>query len=145
MTLVKWNNQPSIFEDINQWFNLITYDNNQNNFQLNANWEPNFEIIQNDDDYIIKSELAGLAKKDVNIEIDGELLKISGERKSEFKNENSNHQFHKISYGSFEKSYRLPDDALIDKISAKMDNGILVITIPTIKPVKSVTKKIKIN
>lgn len=145
MTLVKWNNQTSIFEDFNQWFNLITHDNFQNNIENNTNWEPNFDIFQNDDDYIIKSELAGLAKKDVNIEIDGELLKISGERKFEFKNENSNHQFHGINYGNFEKSYRLPEDVLIDKISAKMDNGILLITIPTIKPAIPVTKKIKIN
>ena len=145
MTLVKWRNTPSIFDDINQWFNLVTNDVYQNNLQINDKWTPNFEIMQNNDQYIINAEMAGLSKKDINIEIDGELLKISGERNSVYNDESYSNRYSEINYGSFVKSFRLPENAMENKISAKMKDGILFITIPIIKQVIPDTKKIKIN
>ena len=145
MTLVKWKKAPSIFDDINQWFNLVTTDVNRNDLQINDKWTPNFEIIQNNDQDIINVEMAGLSKKDINIEIDGELLKISGERNSVYNDESYSNRYSELNYGSFVKSFRLPENAMENKISAKMKDGILFITIPTIKQVIPDTKKIKIN
>ena len=145
MTLVKWKKAPSIFDDINQWFNLVTKDVYQNNLQINDKWTPNFEIMQNNDQYIINAEMAGLSKKDINIEIDGELLKISGERNSVYNDESYSNRYSEINYGSFVKSFRLPENAIENKISAKMKDGILLITIPITKSVMPDTKKIKIN
>ena len=145
MTLVKWRKAPSIIDDINQWFNLVTTDVYGNDLQINDKWTPNFEIMQNNDQYIINAEMAGLSKKDINIEIDGELLKISGERNSVYNDESYSNRYSEINYGSFVKSFRLPENAMENKISAKMKDGILFITIPTIKPIIPDTKKIKIN
>ena len=145
MTLVKWRKAPSIFDDINQWFNLVTADVYRNDLQINDKWTPNFEIMQNNDQYIINAEMAGLSKKDINIEIDGELLKISGERNTVYNDESYTNRYSEINYGSFVKSFRLPENTMENKISAKMKDGILFITIPTIKQVIPDTKKIKIN
>lgn len=146
MTLVKWNNTALISDNLNQWFNLVTNDVYQNDLHINDKWTPNFEIMQNNDHYIINAEIAGLSKKDITIEIDGELLKISGERSSVYNNDDAyTNRYSEINYGSFIKSFRLPENTMENKISAKMNNGILFITIPTIKPVIPETKKIKIN
>ena len=145
MTLVKWKKRPSIIDDINQWFNLVTTDVYRNELQINDKWTPNFEIMQNNDQYIINAEMAGLSKKDINIEIDCELLKISGERNSEYNDETYSNRYSEINYGSFVKLFRLPENVMENKISAKMKDGILFITIPTIKPIIPDTKKIKIN
>ena len=101
--------------------------------------------MENNDQYIINAEMAGLNKKDINIEIDGELLRISGERKSVYRDNSYTNRFSEINYGSFVKSFRLPENTMEDKISAKMKDGILLITIPITKPAMPDTKKIKIN
>ena len=145
MTLVKWRQAPSMIDNINQWFNLVTSDVYRNDLQINDKWTPNFEIMQNNDQYIINVEMAGLSKKDINIEIDGELLKISGERNSVYNDESYSNRYSEINYGSFVKSFRLPENAMENKISAKMKDGILFIAIPTIKKVIPDTMKIKIN
>lgn len=145
MTLVKWNNKPTMFDDINQWFNLVTDDFYSNQENESRKWNPNFEITQNKDHYLIRAELAGLNKKDITIETIENMIKISGERNN-LNNKNSNNNlFSNIKYGSFTKSYRLPEDVLESKISAEMKNGVLNITIPIAEPVISKTNIIKIS
>ena len=144
MTLVKWNNKPSIFHDINNWFNMITDDfYNEQQFS-SENWVPNFDVIRNKDHYLVQGELAGLNKKDISIEIIDDKLKITGER-SINKNGESNNMYSQINYGTFEKSYQLPETILGSKITAKMEKGFLQINIPIAEPVLPESKKIKIN
>ena len=144
MTLVKWNNKPSLFNDINNWFNMITDDfYNEQQFS-SENWVPNFDVIRNKDHYLVQGELAGLNKKDISIVIINDTLKITGER-SINKNGESNNMYSQINYGTFEKSYQLPENILESKITAKMENGFLQINIPIAEPVLPESKKIKIN
>ena len=144
MTLVKWNNKPSLFNDINNWFNMIA-DDFYNEQQISSeNWVPNFNVIRNKDHYLVQGELAGLNKKDISIEIIDDKLKITGER-SINKNGESNNMYSQINYGTFEKSYQLPENILEAKITAKMENGFLQINIPIAEPVLPESKKIKIN
>ena len=145
MTLVKWNNKPSLINDINSWFNTITNDFHNNQINFNNNWDPNFDVIKEDGYYILIAELAGLNKKDVNIEIIEDILKISGKRKSNDNIHSPRNIYSQIDYGSFEKSFTLPGDVLENKIFATMENGILKIKIPIVKPVLPKLKKIKIN
>ena len=144
MTLVKWNNKPFLFNDINNWFNMIT-DDFYNEHQFSSeNWIPNFDVTRNKDHYLVQGELAGLNKKDISIEIIDETIKISGERSFNKKGE-SNNMYSHINYGTFEKSYQLPENIMESKITAKMENGFLQINIPIADPVLSESKRIKIN
>merc|ERR1711998_135531 len=128
MTLIKWDDKPSIFKDINEWFNIITDDFYNDQTNINNSWNPNFEIIKQKDNYIIIAELAGLSKKDITIELVENILKISGERKfNDTKNINEN-IYSQINYGSFEKSFKLNKNVNKTKINANMDDGILQIT-----------------
>ena len=143
MNLVKWNNRSSIFNDIDNWFNLVT-NNSYNNFGTeNEPWNPNYDIIQNKDNYLVQFELAGINKKDISIEIIENTIKISGVQNS--KNKDSNNSFYQTNYGNFEKSFELPENILDSKITAKMNNGLLQITIPIAEPVLPESIKVKIN
>lgn len=145
MTLVKWNNNPAVFENINQWFDLITDDNVLNQEYSTKKWEPNFELYQNNNHYLIQAELAGLNKEDISIEVIDNMLKISGERKEISGEDKSKNIYSHIRYGEFNESFKLTENVLDNKISAKMEDGILKVTIPIAEPVLPESKKIMIN
>eukprot|EP00456_Euglypha_rotunda_P043904 TRINITY_DN3448_c0_g1_i1.p1 TRINITY_DN3448_c0_g1~~TRINITY_DN3448_c0_g1_i1.p1 ORF type:complete len:106 (+),score=27.50 TRINITY_DN3448_c0_g1_i1:226-543(+) len=92
------------------------------------------DIVEAKDKYEVQIDLPGIDKKDVKIEIEKNVLNISGERKKEIKEENEKFSRIERSYGKFQRSLRLPKDVDQEKVSAKQDNGILVLTLPK-KPI----------
>lgn len=95
--------------------------------------------------YIMELEIPGVEADDINIDISGNVMTIQGERKLETITEDQDRNFHMIehSYGSFYRSFTLPDNSDVDKISADYKNGILTVEIPKLKDKKS--KRIKIG
>jgi HSP20 family protein len=94
--------------------------------------------------YHIDVDLPGVNKEDIKVDLKDGLLTISGERK--IKNEVKEEDFYKIetSFGKFSRSFNLPEDADIEHIEAKNENGVLEIVIPKLKKEES-TKTIEIK
>ena len=90
---------------------------------------PNVDIAESDTEIEISAELPGLKKEDININLENGRLTVSGERK--FKNEEKGKNYHRIesSYGSFSRSFYLPDSIDEDTINATYINGVLNVTI----------------
>ena len=80
MTLIKWINRPTLFDDVNHWIDSFSANTPINFYNKNNNWVPQFEVRQSDDSYQIFAELPGMNKKDVNIEVIDGNLTISGEK-----------------------------------------------------------------
>lgn len=95
-----------------------------------AIWAPAVDISETPKEYVVKAELPGLTKEQVKITIDNGMLVLSGERK--FEKEDKDEQHHRIerSYGSFSRSFSLPDDVLTDKISAECSEGVVRVHLP---------------
>ena len=91
---------------------------------------PKADIIENEASYELQLAAPGLSKEDFNIELKDSLLTVSGERK--FSNEKKEKNYHSIEtqYGSFSRSFSLPENVDGTKINAKYNNGILELTIP---------------
>ena len=143
MNLIKQYNQPSIFNGFNQLYGLKYIENEFTEDDYNEFWNPNFDIIRNDDYYLINGELAGTSKSDINIELTKNSLKISGKRSQ---NEDSDKNISsQINYGSFVKYFNLDDEICQKSIVAKIDDGILKVKLPILEPKKNKTKQIKIN
>jgi len=110
---------------------------------LQEAWYPSVDIHEDKNNLIIKAELPGIKKEDVSLEIKDNVLTIKGERKrdEEIKREN----YHRIErvYGSFSRSFTLPDAVKEDKVTAGYKDGILEITLP--KAEKAQTKAIPIT
>src|SRR5688572_17229660 len=94
------------------------------NFMLS----PKVDVSQNDDGWEITAELPGVAREDIDLRLDGDLLTITGEKRDERKDDKN--RFVERSYGSFTRSFQLPFAPDPGKIEADCDNGVLTIKLP---------------
>jgi HSP20 family protein len=110
-------------------------------------WMPAMEVVEKPQLLVVTAELPGLAAKDVNIAVDDGVLTISGEKVEEKKEgaEDSQYYVFERRYGSFRRSFTLPNSVDVDKISAEFDNGVLKVTMPKSENVKAKGKKISVS
>lgn len=94
-----------------------------------ADWIPAVDIAENDEEYQIKMELPEVRRKDVKVSINQGVLLIQGERNSQ--REEKNRKFHRVerSYGTFARSFMLPDDVKEDGVRARFEDGMLYLSI----------------
>jgi HSP20 family protein len=90
-------------------------------------WSPSVDIVENEKEYLIKAELPEIERKDVKVTVQKGILTFSGERR--FEREEKGRKYHRIerSYGSFVRSFDLPDDADPEHVEAKFSDGMLTI------------------
>ena len=106
---------------------------------------PKLDVSEDAKAYEITAELPGVEEKDVNLTLQDDVLTLSGEKKSEREEKKKEYHVSERSYGSFRRSFRLPDDVNPDKISAKFDKGVMTITLPRIAKVKPKGRSIPIK
>ncbi|TQV88775.1 Hsp20/alpha crystallin family protein [Aliikangiella coralliicola] len=140
MTMIRFN--P--FRELDSWFNAYNRSlaNQGKENPLSADWKPSVDIVESDKSFLIKAELAGVPKDDIQVQIDKNILTISGERKSEITDE----KHHRVEtfYGSFSRSFSLPENVSEESIKAESKDGILYLTLPKHEP-KEKLKKIEIH
>jgi HSP20 family protein len=90
-----------------------------------ADWAPAVDITEDDKEFVIKAELAGLKREEVKVTVEDGVLSISGERQTE--KEEKNKKLHRVerSYGSFLRSFTLPEVADATKVNAEFSDGVL--------------------
>jgi HSP20 family protein len=106
-------------------------------------WTPLADITEDDMEYVIKAELPELKKEDVKVTVENGVLTISGERK--FEKEEKKKKYHRVErgYGSFVRTFALPEDADADRVKAQFKQGILEVHLP--KNEKAKPKQIEVN
>jgi HSP20 family protein len=108
-----------------------------------AQWTPLVDITEDEKEYLIKAELPEMKKEDVRLTVENDVLAISGERK--FEKEEKGRKYHRVerAYGSFVRSFSLPEDADGSKVTADFKDGVLQVHLP--KSVKAKPKAIEIK
>lgn len=97
---------------------------------------PSVDVIENEKDFKVKVELAGMDPEDINVEVTGDVLTLSGERQEETEDKSDQDEDRggylrrEISYGSFKRTIPLPQSADGDEANATFKNGILTIDVP---------------
>ncbi|MDW7771437.1 MAG: Hsp20/alpha crystallin family protein [Desulfobulbaceae bacterium] len=104
---------------------------------------PSVDIFEEDGDMVVKAEIPGISKEDLNVSITEDTLTLSGEKKQEEKVERKDYHRVERSYGSFSRCFRLPDNVNGEKAKASFKDGVLEIRIPKTKETKA--KKIQIS
>jgi len=94
-----------------------------------VDWSPELEVRQNNGQFIVRTDLPGLKKDDVKVELTDNLLTISGERKEEKEEKREGYYRSERSYGSFFRQIPLPEGAKTDTAKAEFNDGVLEITI----------------
>ena len=107
---------------------------------------PRVDVVDYDDHIEIVAEIPGLAKEEVSVEIEENLLIISGQKTKDVK-ENSNKTYirRELKHSSFKRAFVLSDLFDKDDPEARFENGLLTVTVNKIKPTPPTTKKVKIN
>lgn len=92
-------------------------------------WSPRVDVKETKDAYEVLADLPGLDKKDINISLHDNVLTLKGERKYEEKKEDENRNYYERAYGSFCRSFRLPDKVQDKDIKAEYKDGVLRVTL----------------
>lgn len=111
-------------------------------FGLNA---PAVDVNEDDKVYKITAELPGLDEKNIEVSVTGDLLTFKGEKRQEKEEKDKNHYLSERSYGSFQRSFRLPDGVDQDKVAATFAKGVLTVTLPKTAEAQKQQKKIEIK
>ena len=133
----------------NGWFPTVFDDFFNNGFMPRANsTAPAVNVKETDKEYTMELAAPGIKKEYCRVGINDEgFLTVAIENKQEHKHEDKNHHYlrREFSYSNYEQNYTLPDDVEKDNISAKVEDGILTITMPKTAPKEKVTKSIEIS
>jgi HSP20 family protein len=94
---------------------------------------PDMAVCEKSDCYVVSADLPGLAADDLNVEVTGNRLTISGKRDEEQRNEGERYWTYERSFGHFTRSFVLPAGTLPDELEARLNNGVLEVRIPKVK------------
>ena len=147
MNLVKWDPFAEL-EEVSSRLNRIfgrtaARDETGRELLKVGDWAPSVDISETGESYMIMAEIAGVKKEDVQVTIEGGMLTIQGERKRE--NEEKDRKYHRVErfYGSFLRSFHVPEDADENSVKAEFKDGMLNIMLP--KSEKAKPKAINIS
>jgi len=152
MKLIPWTNRDvarplgSLQRHMNRLFDeFFGRDFAIEPFRGVGEWIPALDIAETDDAIIVKAELPGLARNDVELTLTDDVLTVRGEKKAE--NEEKTKSFHRVerSYGSFERSVRLSTSVKPDKVMATFKNGVLTVHLPKVEAARTRSVKIKVE
>ena len=110
-----------------------------------ALWAPQVETFRKDDKLVVRADLPGLAKDNVNIEVEDDTLMISGERSDEHRDDRDDYYRSERTYGRFFRAIQLPDGVDAEKIDATFKDGVLEVTIPAPKVQTPRNRQVKIR
>ena len=115
------------------------------NLEREIEWSPSVDISETDKEYLFRAELPAVNKADVHITVDGGMLTISGERKQKL--EDKKEKVHRVEtfYGSFYRSFSLPEDVDTAAIRAESQDGIITVHVPKTKVEEKKPTEIKIQ
>ena len=144
MTLVKWNPTRSVMTDFDRIFDSML-TNDLPRFSLAESWMPAVDVNETETEFLLSADIPGLDKKDVSIDIHDGVITIEGERAIDNEKSTDDYRIRERQLGSFNRSFRLPDNVNEVKVAAKFKNGVLKVTLPKTKEVIPEGRQIKIS
>jgi HSP20 family protein len=114
-------------------------------YNLSSEFLPRFEMRESDDAITVIFEVPGVKKEDVHLDINNGVLRIKGERKAPDRKDEEECYCSELGYGSFERSFRLPDSVDEGKVKAKHADGLLELTFPKREDRKRKSIEIKVE
>jgi HSP20 family protein len=144
VTIVRWEpfrELSSLQTEMNRLFNAA-FDTPAGNGNARR-WTPAMDLVETDDHFVLRADLPGMTESDVNIELEDNVLTVSGERRAE--HEEKREGFYRVerAFGSFSRALTLPKGIDAESVDAAFDNGVLEVRIP--KPEQRKPRKITIG
>ena len=146
MALVRWDparELDTLQGEMNRLFSSFFDAPTPGNGTTARRWIPAMDLVETDEHFVLKADLPGVAESDVNIELESNVLTISGERKTEHEAKKDGYYRIERSYGAFSRALTLPEGIDPDAVAANFDNGVLEVRIP--KPVQAKPRRVQIG
>jgi len=128
MALVLSNGTRSIRDPYSLARELLNWDPFVPSRQASA-FVPSFEVKETADSFVLRADVPGVAEKDLDVAVHNGVLTVSGSRQAEERKEGESYAIYERQYGSFSRSFALPDLADGERIEAKLDAGVLTLTV----------------
>ena len=103
------------------------------------------DVAEREKDYEITAELPGMAESDIEVNLSDDVLMIKGEKKEEKEEKKKDYYLSERRYGSFQRSFRVPEGVDTGKIEAKFKHGVLTLTLPKTPEAQKKQKKIEVK
>ena len=120
----------SLFNDMERAFGRLTHDNRA----FSAG--PAMDIREDEDQYVLEAELAGLTEKDIEVKVDNDILTLSRKIEEENEDKKDGYVVRERRHASFRRSFYLPKDVDREKIAAHFENGLLTLELPKAEKAK---------
>jgi HSP20 family protein len=147
MNMTVWNPLREM-ENMLERYNLATgrsITNNDTDFSI-AEWSPTVDIEEDDNNYLIRADVPGVDKKDIDVRLDNGVLSITGEKKVEKETGKGSKQHRTERYcGSFSRRFTLPTAIRPDKVDASYKDGVLTVKVPKAENARPKSIEIKIH
>jgi len=153
MTLTRWHRPElswtpfrqlsSLRDEIDRLFEAPLSSLTELSQPFSGGWVPAIDLYEDRDNYVVKMELPGMKKEEIDISLHNGVLSITGERKDEEKHEDAETYRSERFFGRFQRSVTLPAVVEGDKVNASYKDGILTVTLPKAEEAKP--KQITIN
>jgi HSP20 family protein len=130
-----FNRLSTLRDEIDRLF-AVPFAELANASHLLSGWTPALDVHEDKDNIIVKAELPGMKKEDINISLHDGSLSISGERRSEEKHENAEVYRSERYVGRFQRTVGLPTPVATDKVKAQYKDGVLTVTLPKTEEAK---------
>ena len=146
MTIVRYDpfrDLRTLQEEVNRLFSTnLTRGFGEEGIGRGA-WNPSVDIYENKDQIVLEAELPGMNREDFELSVENNVITLRGERQFEKKDDSDNYHRVERSYGSFTRSFTLPQTVSADGASAEYRNGVLRVTLPKREETKA--RRIKIS
>src|SRR5437764_3845994 len=148
MALIRWEpvrELNTIQTEMNRLFNTFfeAPAPTANSGQSMRRWLPAMDLVETEDHFVLRADLPGLSENDVNIELEDNVLTVSGERKAEHEERREGYYRVERASGSFSRSLTLPEGVNPEAVSASFDRGVLEVRIP--RPEQRKPRKVAIS
>jgi HSP20 family protein len=133
MAVIRWEPARELHTvqgEINRLFNSLFDTPTHATALRTRGWVPATDLVEGDSEYVLRADLPGLGEDDVTIEVENDVLTVSGERKGEHEEKRQGYYRLERSFGSFRRSLRLPEGVDAGAIVAGFDKGVLEIRVP---------------
>lgn len=139
--LARLNDIEDTFNKIRKYF----WEDDITPWETKNAWLPKVDIWEDKDKFVVEAELPGVEKKDIDVNVTGQLLTIRAVLNKKQESKDKNYYRAERSYGEFVRSVRLPNDIETKNIKASFKNGVLEIQLPKTKEAKDKTTKVEIE
>ena len=149
MALIRWEpvrELNTIQSEMNRLFNTFfeaSTPGNGGHGPSTRRWIPAMDLVESESDFVLRADLPGLSEGDVNIELEDNVLTLSGQRKAEHEERKKGYYRVERASGSFSRSLTLPEGVDPEAVSAHFDKGVLEVRIP--KPEQRKPRKVAIS